>query len=128
MVKSQVEDEGVVDRRTFTHAALMAMLAGVSVTVWSCSSNSPASPTSGPAGRTGQVLGNHGHQAVITNAQLTGNSAVTLDIRGTADHPHSVALTLAELNQVASGQRVSKSSSTDPSATVGTHGHVVQFN
>lgn len=62
------------------------------------------------------------------NRPVTGNNAVTLDIRGSADHPHSVALTIAELNQVASGQRVSKTSSTDPSATTGTHNHVVQFN
>jgi hypothetical protein len=113
-----------IDRREFTRAALMSMLAGVSVTVWGCGSN-PSSPSNG---RTGDVVGNHGHQAVITNAQLTGNNAITLDIRGSADHPHSVELTVAELNQISAGQRLGKTSSTDPSASVGTHNHLVQFN
>ena len=113
-----------IDRRQFTRTALMTMLAGVSVTVWGCGSN-PSSPSNS---RTGDVIGNHGHQAVITNAQLTGNNAITLDIRGSADHPHSVELTVAELNQIASGQRLGKTSSTDPSSSIGTHNHLVQFN
>jgi hypothetical protein len=123
MVQGFSEAAGI-DRRQFTHAALMAMLAGVSVTIWGCGSN-PSSPSNG---RTGDVVGNHGHQAVITNAQLTGNNAITLDIRGSADHPHSVELTVAELNQIAGGQRLGKTSSTDPSSSVGTHNHRVQFN
>ena len=113
-----------LDRRHFTRTALMTMLAGVTVTVWGCSKN-PSSPSNG---RTGDVIGNHGHQAVITNAQLAGNNGIILDIRGTADHPHSVELTVAELNQISAGQRLGKNSSTDPSSTVGTHNHLVQFN
>jgi hypothetical protein len=113
-----------IDRRQFTRTALMTMLAGVSVTVMGCGNN-PSSPTNG---RTGDVVGNHGHQAVITNAQLTGNNAITLDIRGSADHPHAVELTVAELNQISAGQRLGKTSSTDPSSSVGTHNHLVQFN
>jgi hypothetical protein len=106
----------------------MAMLAGVTVTVWGCGgSGNPTQPD--PAGgRTGSVLANHGHNAVITAAQLTGNSDVTLDIRGSADHPHTVVITMAELGQISSGQRVTKTSSTDPSASAGTHSHPVQFN
>jgi hypothetical protein len=115
-----------MDRREFTRSAVMAMLAGVVVTVSGCGSNNPTSPSS--TDRTGSVFANHGHQAVVTNAQITAGNAVTLDIRGSADHPHSVSITMAELTQIAAGQRVAVLSSTDPSASAGTHSHTVQFN
>jgi hypothetical protein len=46
-----------------------------------------------------------------------------LDIQGTASHPHTVAITQAELAQIAANQRVSKSSTTDSG-----HSHTVTFN
>jgi hypothetical protein len=49
--------------------------------------------------------------------------AVVLDIQGSADHPHSVSLTTAEVVSIAANTRVSKVSSTDAS-----HNHNVTFN
>jgi hypothetical protein len=71
----------------------------------------------------GSVSANHGHTAVVTAAQLTAGDAVTLDIRGAADHPHTVELTAGEVMAIAGNQRVSKQSSTDLS-----HRHTVTFN
>jgi hypothetical protein len=105
----------------------MALLSGVTVTVIGCGSDSPTSPTS-PDGRSGSVQANHGHTAVITNAQLSAGNAVTLNIRGDADHPHTVVLTMGEVGQIAAGQRLSKTSSTDGSVAFGTHSHTVVFN
>jgi len=120
------------DRRQFTNATLLALLSGVTVTIVGCGSSddSPTAPSGGggSGSRTGSVSANHGHNAVITSAQLTAGQGVTLDIRGTADHPHTVVLTMAEVGQVAGGQRVSKVSSSDPSASFGLHGHTVIFN
>jgi hypothetical protein len=85
----------------------------------------PATPTTPPAQTdvTGAVSANHGHSARITGAQLTAGNSLLLDITGSANHPHSVELGADELSQVANGQRVSKTSSTNSA-----HNHVVTFN
>lgn len=116
----------LLDRREFTTATLMALLSGVTVTVIGCDSESPTAPNAGDVA--GSVTANHQHSAIITDAQLDAGNAVTLDIRGGADHPHTVQLTMNEVGQIAAGQRVSKTSSTDGSATFGIHSHTVIFN
>ena len=116
------------ERRAFTVQSVLAMLAGVTITISGCDGNdSPTSPD--PAtGRSGSVSANHGHSAVITDAQLMAGNAVSLNIRGTATHPHTVELTAAEADRIAGGQRVSKTSTTDDSPDAGVHSHVVTFN
>ena len=120
--------EDVIDRREFTNAALLALLSGVTVTIVGCGSDGYESPTTPSGGRTGSVSANHGHAAIITSAQLSGGQAVTLDIRGSADHPHTVVLTMTEVGQVANGQRVTKTSSTESSLSEPSHSHTVVFN
>ena len=130
--------EKTIDRRQFTLASAMAILSGVAITITesACggSSYSPSSPTTTPtpnptptpsAGgdKVGLVSANHGHSAVITGAQLTDGGAIALDIRGSADHTHTVEITVADLTAIAANQRVSKESSTDSS-----HSHTVTFN
>jgi hypothetical protein len=122
-----------LSRREFSVAAALAALSGVVITISSAgcgdSSSSPSpmpTPTPAPTAatdKTGTITANHGHTAVITSAQLTAAAEVTLDIRGGADHPHSVALSAAEVSSIAGGQRVSKESTTDAS-----HSHTVTFN
>ena len=60
---------------------------------------------------------------MITAAQLTAAGALSLDIRGTSDHPHTVILAASEVASIAANQRVSKESSTDSA-----HSHSVTFN
>jgi C-terminal processing protease CtpA/Prc len=107
----------------------MALFAGVAITVTACGgdSSSPVAP-GGSSDEAGSVSANHGHTATVSSAQLTAGNSVTLDIRGSADHPHTVELTVAEVIQIRDQQRVSKNSSTDPSAAFGTHLHTVTFN
>ena len=115
-------------RRAFTLQSILAMLAGVTITINACGDDdSPTAPSPGD-GRTGNVSANHGHTPTITAAQLMAGNAVTLNIRGTATHPHTVELSAAEVSQIAGGQRVSKASSTDDSPDAGRHNHVVTFN
>jgi hypothetical protein len=120
-------------RRDFTLAAAMAVLSGVAISVSGCGGDSSASPAApSPTGsgspsagsdRTGTIGSNHGHSAVIASAQLGASGGLTLNIQGTSSHPHTVALTGADLSAIANNQRVSKESSNDAN-----HTHTVTFN
>ena len=114
-------------RREFTAQSVMALLSGVTITISGCGGSSPTQPSPPPGGGTadtsGSVSANHGHTATITGAQVSAGLGVTLQIRGSADHPHPVDLTNTEVVQIGGGTRVSKTSSTD-----GGHSHVVTFN
>ena len=123
-----------LDRRRFTLATAMAMLAGVTITITeSCGGSSYSSPSSpsGTGGGTGSsatdkvgtISNNHGHSAVITAAQLSAGGDLTLNIQGTATHNHTVALTAANLTAIAGGTKVAQESSTTNS-----HSHTVTFN
>ncbi len=117
-----------IDRRRFTVSAALAMLGGATITVSGCGGggggggSSPTSP-SAPGDKVGSVSANHGHTATITAAQLSAGAALTLQIRGTSDHPHTVQLSAGEVGQIAAGTRVSKNSSVDDG-----HDHTVTFN
>jgi hypothetical protein len=129
--KQSTDDLERPDRREFTLLSILALLSGVTITISGCNGDGGASPTSpgGPStGASGSVTANHGHVARIESAQLMANNAVTLNIRGSATHPHSVTLSSQEISQVAASQRVSAISSTEDSPDAGRHSHVVTFN
>ncbi len=121
-----------LDRREFTLAAALAVLSGIAITVSGCSSDSgsPTAPssssttsTTSTSDKVGTVGTNHGHAAIITSAQLSAAAGLTLGIQGTSAHPHSVTLAASEVTAIASGQRVTKESSSDAG-----HSHTVTFN
>jgi hypothetical protein len=122
-----------ISRREFTLAAAMAVLSGVAISVTACGgsdSASPASPSPASSGtastggdKTGTISANHGHTAVIASAQLGASGGITLNIQGSAGHPHTVALSGSDLAAIAANQRVSKDSSNDAG-----HTHTVTFN
>ena len=125
-------EEGV-DRREFALRSVMAMLAGVTITVGGCGGGgggtggggSPTQPTTDPStgDKVGNISADHGHRAVITAAELAAGGALILQIRGTADHPHTVPLTADEVVAIRNGQRVGKGSSDEDF-----HTHTVTFN
>jgi hypothetical protein len=131
VVESPSGERGIT-RREFTVESLMALFAGVAVTISTsaCGSSGDGggNPVTPDGSRGGNVSANHGHVATVTAAQITAANNVTLDIRGSADHPHTVGLTGAEVVQIGNGVSVTKVSSTDPSASSGTHDHTVTFN
>ena len=117
-------------RREFTLDAALAVLAGCVVTISEAcgkSSTSPSSTPPPPTDVTGVIAANHNHTAVITGAQITTGSALTLNIQGTAAHPHTVAITQADLTALKNRQAVTRDSSTDFSNTFGNHLHTVTF-
>ena len=124
------DDRHVVTRRDFTLESALALLAGVTITITGCGddddngSPAPTSPSPTPvANVNGSVSANHGHEAVITAAQITSGGALSLDIRGQATHPHTVQVSSAQLQTIGARQQVAISSSTDNG-----HSHTVTFN
>ena len=122
-----------IGRREFSRQAVVAILSAATITIADCggggSSPAPTPPPGGGGGGggggdvAGTVSANHGHTAVVTAAQITAANAVNLDIHGTADHPHTLSLTAAEIGMIGSRQTVAKTSSNDNS-----HSHTVTFN
>jgi hypothetical protein len=129
-----------VKRRDFNRDAGLAFLSGITVVLSACggggggaygSSSSPTSPgTAGVASgdESGQISSNHGHQAVITAAQLLAGGALQLDIRGSADHTHIVTLPALAVQEVKNGGAVQTDSTSTSSASYQDHMHTVTFN
>jgi hypothetical protein len=123
-----------IGRREFTRQAVVAILSAATITIVDCGGGSSPAPAPSPqpggggggAGQgdvAGAISGNHGHVAVVTGVQITAGNAVSLDIRGTASHPHTVNLTAADVGNIGQQRRVSTTSSTDDG-----HMHTVTFN
>jgi len=113
-----------VNRREFTQRSALALLSGVAITLSGCGGeDAAAGPTPPAADRTAAISSNHGHAAVVTGAELIAGRDLILDIRGASNHPHTVSLTTSDLEAIAAGRQVVRSSSTDQA-----HGHTVTFN
>lgn len=125
-------------RRQFTREASLAFLAGVTVVVADCGGGggggggddgygpptTSTPPTTAPAGsRSGQISANHGHQAVITSAELQAGGAVRIDIAYVAGHSHIVDLPAQAVQEIRDGKPVSKESTMTDA-----HSHTVVFN
>ena len=115
----------MMDRREFTTQAVLALLAGVTITITGCGTDHQVAPTPvapPPTDKSGVIANNHGHSVVVTSAQQTAGAAIAVDIRGEASHSHMVELTQAEVLTIRSGLQVVKEST-------GTgHKHMVTFN
>jgi hypothetical protein len=124
------------DRRTFSREALLLALSSIAISV-GCGTESgapPSTPSPAPpptpaptptpvADKTGTIADNHGHEAVITAAELLARDAVSLDIRGGTVHTHTVVLTSADVVSILDGRRVARESTSHNG-----HSHLVTFN
>ena len=120
------DDRHVVTRRDFTLESALALLAGVTITISGCGDDDSSSPTPGPTpvgDKSGSISTNHGHVATITSAQMSAGGALSLNILGSATHPHTVAVSQGELGAIGAGQRVNIQSTIDNG-----HSHTVSFN
>ena len=116
-----------ITRREFTLESALALLSTVAITVSGCDDDStPTTPSTTTTQTTSNVTGgvsdNHGHTAAITGAQITAGTAFTLNITGTATHPHNVDVSQADLTTLRNRQTVTKTSTTDNG-----HSHTVTF-
>lgn len=126
-MKANKEQTMIIERREFTLGAVLAMLAGATITISGCGGddNPPSSPsTPAPSGdKMGQISANHGHTVTINSADLTAGAGVTLTLTTGDGHMHTVTLDATEVVQIRNNQRVSK-----PSSTTFGHSHTVTFN
>lgn len=113
-----------MDRREFSAEAARILLGGAALVITGCGGGSSGPTAASPPATDvmGTVSANHGHQAMITAAQLVAGGDLELDIQGTSSHPHSVSLSAAEVRSVRNGGRVEKES------TGSGHTHTVIFN
>ena len=124
----------VLDRREFSRESLLLLLGGLTISVSACSGGgssptaaTPPAPTGQPGAGIADVRGtvgaNHGHVALVTGAQISAAGAVTLAIRGAADHDHQLSLSAAEMARLRDGQSVAVRS-----AGAQDHDHLVTFS
>ena len=117
-----------ITRREFTLESALALLSTVVITVSGCDDDGTATtPPTTPSTTqlssvTGGISDNHGHTAVIAGAQISAGTALSLNITGTATHPHTVAIAQADLMALQNRQAVTKTSTTDNG-----HSHMVTF-
>lgn len=115
-------------RREFSVRAALLMLGGAVITISEgCGGGGGGSPTGatppGPGDKVGAISANHGHVATITAAQLMAGNGLSLSIRGSSAHNHTVMLSGDEVVAIRNGTRVTKTSSVDDA-----HDHDVTFN
>ncbi len=124
----------LIDRREFTVEAALAALTGVVITISGCGGggsgySSPSAPSSSPTptastdDAVGAISDNHGHTAMVTGVQLAAGNSVQVDIRGNADHTHTVTLSAEALRAIKARTAVV----TDSTNATG-HFHSVTFN
>lgn len=126
-----------IDRREFAKEASLAFLSGVTVTVSACGGGGGSYSGSGPTTSTtpppasseeGEISANHGHEAIITAAQLMAGGALELDIAGTAGHSHVVNLPAQAVQDVRDAKPVQTMTTITTTATLTAHSHRVTFN
>jgi hypothetical protein len=82
------------------------------------STTTPATTPSAGCGATFDF--NHGHVLIVLRSDLDSTTAMSYDIQGTADHTHTVTLTVAQLATLKTGTSV-----TVVSTTTDFHQHVI---
>jgi hypothetical protein len=114
------------DRRMRAGRMVLAFVLAAGLSAAGCGDDdngSPTSPSPTSQGATAVISNNHGHVAVVTGADVSAGRAITIDIRGSADHSHMLDLTNDDVVRLQARQRVDKDASTNNS-----HTHRVTFN
>lgn len=93
------------------------------VTLVGCRTDSTPSRLSDDGDAVGRISNRHGHIAIVKRSQLDRGDPITLNIKGTSEHPHTIKLSRAQVKDIREGRRVRVLSTRDDR-----HNHVVRFN
>jgi hypothetical protein len=120
-----MSDENLLTRREFTLESALAILTAATITITGCGDddNPPSGPSGQPTNHPGTISANHGHEATVQAAQITAANMISVNIMGTATHPHTIELSAAQVASVGANSQVSVVSTTDNG-----HNHTVTFN
>jgi hypothetical protein len=82
----------------------------------------------GTSSCTPTIDANHGHVLSIAVTELDSSTPKTYDITGTADHGHSVTLSVAQLQQLKAGTIATATSTLSVAAATAPHTHAVSVS
>lgn len=120
-----------MERKTFIQKTVGLMLLGIpSYSLVSCSSSDDGSgnPDSDPDplpsqgncltnGTTSAIGGNHGHNLVVSIADVNAGVAKTYSIQGSSPHNHTLTISAADFSSLKTNQAISVTSSNDDGHT-----------
>ncbi len=140
----------MMTRKQFLRSALDVAAATIGLTILSaCNGSSTPTPGADAAGTVGSgsgsgpgsgagsasaciqngttvnIVANHGHVLVVSKDDVAAAQQKSYDIMGTADHTHTVTITAAMFQQLATDQAIMTQSTVNNSATFGTHNHPI---
>ena len=107
----------------------IAMVVGCGGSTGGGDPSQPDASSGGPDGRAAACLtngtvstieSNHGHVLLVSKADVTAGAEKSYDITGTADHPHTVVVTVDMFNKLKANTAATMMSTTDAS-----HAHTV---
>lgn len=114
-----------MERKTFIQKTAGLMLIGIpAYSLIGCSSSDDGSgnpdpdplPTQGNClenGTTNAIGGNHGHNLVVSVADVNSAVAKTYSIQGSSPHNHSLTISAADFNSLKTNKSISVTSSND---------------
>ncbi len=117
-----------MDRKTFIKKSLTAVaLAIPAYAVLSCSTSDDSEPAAAPPQSTGANCGtngtssaigtNHGHNLVVSAADVSAGVDKTYNIQGSSAHMHSVTVSAAQFASLQNNQQITATSSSDSGHT-----------
>lgn len=116
----------MLTRKQFLLAALETTGAALGLTILSAcgGSSSPSGADAAAAscvqnGTTTAIAANHGHVLVVSKQDVAAGADKSYDIRGTADHTHTVALSEEHFHDLAENHAIMTTSSTELSHSHG---------
>lgn len=112
-----------VSRRDFLASTSKVQGLGLAVPFTGCLFALNPEPQGSGSEKMAGIDDNHDHRALITQAQLESEGALTLDITGTSTHPHTVLFSAKDVAAIRAGKPAVVRSTVDWG-----HDHGVHFN
>jgi hypothetical protein len=101
----------IITKRSFVRGSVGVCVAGVMTAA--CGGDDDDDDTSSGGACTTQIASNHGHALTVSAADKMTGAAKEYDIKGSADHSHTVSLSAEDFADLASGTILIMNSSTD---------------
>jgi hypothetical protein len=115
----------MMTRKQFLESAVGLCAASLGLTLFACGGSSVPSPDADDShpnqasctqhGTTSTIGANHGHVLVVAKDDVVAGAAATYHIKGSADHDHTVDLTVTDFASLQQNRAIVTTSSVDAS-------------